>query len=252
MKPQTIAPQTYRIYGLNGSIEILRSNYYKIDYIDIKLKSSAEKNQELIKLLNDYKSKVKILDANRFTLKYSNLRTQGIVVSFDGNIKKQLPQYSDNDRDVCLLLGDHVTDPQNLGQIIRTAECSGIHGLIIPERGSAQITDTVLQVSQGAFVSLPIFSCGNVPQTLQQLKKDGFWIVGIENDSSAKLWHEIDYTGKVVIVIGSEGKGIRQLVKSNCDFIATIPMQGKINSLNVSAAVSAILFERQRQISTKG
>ena len=99
---------------------------------------------------------------------------------------------------------------------------------------------------------MPIYSCGNVLQTLQQLKKDGFWIVGIENDSSAKLWHEIDYTGKVVIVIGSEGKGIRQLVKSNCDFIATIPMQGKINSLNVSAAVSAILFERQRQISTKG
>jgi len=138
-----------------------------------------------------------------------------------------------------------------LGQIIRTAECSGIDGLIIPDRDSAQITNSVLQVSQGAFASLPIYSCGNVQQTLQQLKKEGFWIIGVENDTNGKLWYEIDYTGKVIIVIGSEGKGIRQLVKHNCDFIATIPMQGKINSLNVSASVSAILFERQRQISTQ-
>jgi tRNA G18 (ribose-2'-O)-methylase SpoU len=90
-----------------------------------------------------------------------------------------------------------------------------------------------------------------VQQTLQQFKNEGFWIIGIENDSDGKIWHEIDYSGKVIIVFGSEGKGIRQLVKHNCDFIATIPMKGKINSLNVSAAVSAILFERQRQISTK-
>ena len=136
-----------------------------------------------------------------------------------------------------------------MGQIIRTAECSGIDGLIIPDRGNAQITNSVLQVSQGAFASLPIYSCGNVQQTLKKLKDEGFWIIGVENDSNGKIWHEIDYSGKIVIVFGSEGKGIRQLVKYNCDYIATIPMQGKINSINVSAAVSAILFERQRQIS---
>ena len=250
MKPKRIVPQTYRVYGLNGAQEVLNANHYPINCIDIKSSSPAEKDQKISRLLENYKSKVNILNADTFAIKYNDLRTQGIVVSFDGQIKKQLPQFKD-DKDIALLLGDQITDPQNLGQIIRTAECSGIDGLIIPDRGSAQITDSVLQVSQGAFISLPIYSCGNVQQTLQQFKNEGFWIIGIENDSDGKIWHEIDYSGKVIIVVGSEGKGIRQLVKNNFDFIATIPMKGKINSLNVSAAVSAILFERQRQISTK-
>ena len=250
MKPKRIAPQTYRIYGLNGALEVLNANHYSINYIDIKSSSTAEKDQKISRLLENNKSKVNILNSDSFAIKYNDLRTQGIVVSFDGKIKKQLPPFKD-DKDIALLLGDQITDPQNLGQIIRTAECSGIDGLIIPDRGSAQITDSVLQVSQGAFISLPLYSCGNVQQTLQQFKNEGFWIIGIENDSDATIWHEIDYSGKVIIVVGSEGKGIRKLVKHNCDFIATIPMKGKINSLNVSAAVSAILFERQRQISTK-
>ena len=251
MKPQRIAPQTYTIYGLNGALEVLNAQDYSINYIDIKSRSAAEKDQKINSLIKNYKSKVKILNADKFSIKYSQLRTQGIVVSFEGKIKKELPQFNNNNNDIALLLGDQIKDPQNLGQIIRTAECSGIDGLIVPDRDSAQITNSVLQVSQGAFASLPIYSCGNVQQTLQQLKKEGFWIIGVENDTNGKLWYEIDYTGKVIIVIGSEGKGIRQLVKHNCDFIATIPMQGKINSLNVSASVSAILFERQRQISTK-
>ena len=248
MKPQRIASQSYRIYGLNGAQEVLSSGHYSINHIDIKSRSIAEKHQVISRLLKNHKSKVNIIDSKKFGIKYNDFRTQGIVVSFEGQIKKQLPQFNE-DKDIGLLLCDQITDPQNLGQIIRTAECSGIDGLIIPDRGNAQITNSVLQVSQGAFASLPIYSCGNVQQTLKRLKDEGFWIIGVENDSNGKIWHEIDYSGKIVIVFGSEGKGIRQLVKYNCDYIATIPMQGKINSINVSAAVSAILFERQRQIS---
>ena len=248
MKPQRIASQSYRIYGLNGAQEVLSSGHYSINHIDIKSRSVAEKHQVISKLLKNQESKVNIIDSKKFGIKYNDFRTQGIVVSFEGQIKKQLPQFNE-DKDIGLLLCDQITDPQNLGQIIRTAECSGIDGLIIPDRGNAQITNSVLQVSQGAFASLPIYSCGNVQQILKRLKDEGFWIIGVENDSNGKIWHEIDYSGKIVIVFGSEGKGIRQLVKYNCDYIATIPMQGKINSINVSAAVSAILFERQRQIS---
>ena len=250
MKPQRIAPQTYRIYGLNGAQEVLNAGCYSIIYIYIKSMSTAEKDQNISRLLSNYNSKVNILNADKFVIKYNDLRTQGIMVSFDGKIKKQLPQF-DDDKDIGLLLGDQITDPQNLGQIIRTAECSGIDGLIIPDRGSAQITDSVLQVSQGAFVSLPIYNCGNVQQALQQFKNKGFLIVGVENDSSGYLSHEIDYSGKVIIVIGSEGKGIKSLTLKKCDYIGTIPMFGKINSLNVSASVSAILFERIRQIKTQ-
>jgi len=248
VKPQRIASQSYRVYGLNGAQEVLSSGHYSINHIDIKSRSVAEKHQVISRLLKNHKSKVNIIDSKKFGIKYNDFRTQGIVVSFEGQIKKQLPQFNE-DKDIGLLLCDQITDPQNLGQIIRTAECSGIDGLIIPDRGNAQITNSVLQVSQGAFASLPIYSCGNVQQTLKRLKDEGFWIIGVENDSNGKIWHEIDYSGKIVIVFGSEGKGIRQLVKYNCDYIATIPMQGKINSINVSAAVSAILFERQRQIS---
>ena len=248
MKPQRIASQSYRVYGLNGAQEVLSSGHYSINHIDIKSRSVAEKHQVISRLLKNHKSKVNIIDSKKFGIKYNDFRTQGIVVSFEGQIKKQLPQFNE-DKDIGLLLCDQITDPQNLGQIIRTAECSGIDGLIIPDRGNAQITNSVLQVSQGAFASLPIYNCGNVQQTLKRLKDEGFWIIGVENDSNGKIWHEIDYSGKIVIVFGSEGKGIRQLVKYNCDYIATIPMQGKINSINVSAAVSAILFERQRQIS---
>ena len=247
MKPQRIASQSYRVYGLNGAQEVLSSGHYSINHIDIKSRSVAEKHQVISRLLKNHKSKVNIIDSKKFGIKYNDFRTQGIVVSFEGQIKKQLPQFNE-DKDIGLLLCDQITDPQNLGQIIRTAECSGIDGLIIPDRGNAQITNSVLQVSQGAFASLPIYSCGNVQQTLKRLKDEGFWIIGVENDSNGKIWHEIDYSGKIVIVFGSEGKGIRQLVKYNCDYIATIPMQGKINSINVSAAVSAILFERNRQL----
>ena len=165
-----------------------------------------------------------------------------------GPVTTPLPSFVGGKTNMGFLLGDHISDPQNLGQIIRTAECAGLDGLILPERGGAQLTDAALQVSQGAFVTLPIYNCGNVQQTLQQLKDEGFWIVGVENDVKEKVWYEVDYSGKVAIVVGSEGQGIRHLVRKRCDFLATIPMQGQIKSLNVSAAVSAVLFERQRQI----
>ena len=183
-----------------------------------------------------------------FAREYKGYRTQGIAVSFNGPLTTPLPSFTNGKTNMGFLLGDHISDPQNLGQIIRTAECAGLDGLILPERGGTQLTDAALQVSQGAFVTIPIYSCGNVQQTLQQLKDHGFWIVGVENDEQAKKWYEVDYSGKVAIVVGSEGQGIRQLVRKRCDFLATIPMKGQINSLNVSAAVSAVLFERQRQI----
>ena len=148
----------------------------------------------------------------------------------------------------CLLVLDQVEDPQNAGQIIRTSECAGIDGIIFPLHNSFKISDTVLNVSQGAFVGVPLYEVTNISRTIQDLKNNDFWVVGIENNLDSKLWKDIDYSGKIVIIVGSEGKGIRKKVLEHCDFLGSIPMQGAINSLNVSAAVSAILFERLRQI----
>ena len=196
----------------------------------------------------NYSQQICYIDHDTFYRKYGEKRTQGIVVSFFGDIVNTLPSFKVIEGDYCLLIVDNVTDPQNFGQIIRTAECAGVDGIVVPERNSVGITDTVLQVSQGAFCNMPIYSVTNLNQTLSQLKDDDFWTIAVENGIDAKPWNQIDYKGKVAIIIGSEGQGIKPLVLKSCDFQATIPMQGKISSLNVSAATAVVLFERLRQV----
>jgi len=251
VKSRITKPQTYTVYGLNSAKQVLKADRFEITAIDICKNAATEKDPVISALLEETVVAPRSWGKEKFTREYKGYRTQGIAVSFKGPVTIPLPSFANGKTNMGLLLGDHISDPQNLGQIIRTAECAGLDGLILPERGGTQLTDAALQVSQGAFVTLPIYSCGNVQQTLQQLKDDGFWIVGVENDEQAKVWYEVDYSGKVAIVVGSEGQGIRQLVRRRCDFLATIPMQGQINSLNVSAAVSAVLFERQRQINAE-
>ena len=183
-----------------------------------------------------------------FYKKYPDARSQGIVISFYGHIiTKEIPDFYDLS-DVCLLALDQIEDPQNFGQIIRTAECAGINGIIFPKHHSVSISNSVLQVSQGAFVNVPLYEVTNLKNEFSRLKDNGFWVIGIENSIKSETWDKIDYTDKTIIVVGSEGKGIREKVLDACDYKATIPMQGMTNSLNVSATVSAIVFERLRQI----
>ena len=238
----------FSIWGLNNSLSLLKSKKYKVLKIVLLKNSIAWKSKQIQDFYNNNKRIFVIVNKDIFLNKYDEYRTQGIVVKFDGDLISELPDLSNSKGNICLLLLDRITDPQNLGQIIRTSECAGINGIIIPDRHSVGITDTVIQVSQGAFVNQNIYSCGNVHQTLLRLKEEGFWIIGIENSIEARIWHDIDYKGKIVIIAGSEGKGIRRLLLDTCDFLSTIPMKGKVNSLNVSAAISAILFERNRQL----
>ena len=240
--------EIHQIFGKNGIVSLLKNDKYKIQAIDILENSSITDNTEIKGLLNNYSSHIHYYNRNTFYRKYGEKRTQGIVVSFLGELFQILPSFLDIEGNYCLLIVDNVTDPQNFGQIIRTAECAGVDGIIIPERNSVGMTDTVLQVSQGAFCNMPIYSVTNLNQTLSQLKKDDFWTIAVENGIDAKPWDQIDYKGKIAIVIGSEGQGIKSLVLKSCDFQATIPMQGETASLNVSAATAVVLFERLRQI----
>ena len=240
---------SYSIFGLNGCSELLQSGQFQINHIYLQEGSQADKNRRLFDPRHQYANNITGLSKHTFKNRFHKGRTQGIVVEFFGHgVKKDLPNFSQVDS-ACILVLDQIEDPQNFGQIIRTSECAGIDGLLFPKHHSAPISDTVLQVSQGAFVNLPLYEATNLKHEFQQLKEDGFWIVGLENSIDAEEWHKIDYKGKVAIVVGSEGKGIREKVLESCDFKATIPMQGKTDSLNVSAAVSALLFERLRQIS---
>tara|TARA_B110000003_G_scaffold41403_1_gene38570 strand:- start:2522 stop:3265 length:744 start_codon:yes stop_codon:yes gene_type:complete len=237
---------TFTLFGLNNSIAILRSKTFTIVNIDLMENSRALKEKKIELLIQS--KKINKMKKNQFIQKYPGKRSQGIAITFSGDIiRKEIPSFYDQEN-ACLLVLDQVEDPQNFGQIIRTAECAGIDGIVFPKHHSAPINETVLQVSQGAFVNLPIYEVTNIRNIFKQFKSDGFWVTGIENSIDAKPWFEVEYSGKAIIVLGSEGKGIRKMVLESCDFKSTIPMKGKINSLNVSATASAILFERLRQL----
>ncbi len=238
----------HQIFGLNGSLNILKYYYKKIKRIDVMSGGVADRKISPKDLQKTTLFPINHLSKDKFLNKYPGKRTQGIVVTFASNIIQNIPSFFNSNKNECLLVIDSLEDPQNLGQIIRTAECANITGLLLPEHQSVQLTDSVLQVSQGAFIHLPIFRCGNLHQQLRNLKKEGFWIIGVENSIKAMQWHQLDYKRKVVLVMGSEGKGIRPVIMKACDEFITISMRGKINSLNVSSAVSAVLFERQRQV----
>ena len=146
-----------------------------------------------------------------------------------------------------LLVGcDEISDPHNLGAIIRTAYCAGAHGVIIPKRRSAGLTSVVAKTSAGAVSYLPVARVPNLPALLKELKGQGVWVFGTAAGGTTDLYH-VDLKGPAAIVIGSEGEGMSRLVEENCDFLVSIPMKGGLNSLNASAAAAVLLYEAVRQ-----
>jgi 23S rRNA (guanosine2251-2'-O)-methyltransferase len=145
-----------------------------------------------------------------------------------------------------VLILDEIEDPHNLGALIRSAECAGVHGVIVPKHHSAPVNSTVAKTSAGATEHLAIAEVTNIVNTIDDLKKTGFWVAGLDGDGE-KLYHSADYMSPIAIVVGNEGKGIRRLVKEHCDFLVKIPLQGKIESLNASVAGALVMFEVARQ-----
>jgi 23S rRNA (guanosine2251-2'-O)-methyltransferase len=141
---------------------------------------------------------------------------------------------------------DSVEDPHNLGAIIRTAECAGATAVIIPEHNAASVTDAVTKASAGAVEYIPIVRVTNLTQAIDRMKEKNIWIVGVEA-GCPKDYTEWDYKTATAIVLGSEGKGIRRLVKEHCDMLVSIPLFGKVTSLNVSVATAIVLYEAVRQ-----
>ena len=237
--------QTFTCVGINSTISIIKSKRFQIEKVLIIGNSQAEKNQRLSKVLKMVEPNL-IRKVNHKKLA-SRFKTQGVAITFSGDLILDENTDYPNEEGSCLLVLDQVEDPQNFGQIIRTVECAGIKGIIYSKHHSVSLTETALQVSQGAFVNMKFYEVTNIRNELKKLKKDNFWVVGLENSVNASLWHSIDYSDKTAIVVGSEGRGVRKKVLETCDFIATIPMQGITNSLNVSAATSVIAFEILRQ-----
>lgn len=149
-----------------------------------------------------------------------------------------------------VILLDGIEDPHNLGSIIRTANQAGAHGVIIPKRRAVGLTATVAKASAGAIHYTPVAKVTNLVKTMEELKKQGIWFVC--GDMSGETMYSLDLTGPIGVVIGNEGDGVSRLVKENCDFTASIPMQGDIDSLNASVAMGILSYEIVRQRITKG
>lgn len=145
-----------------------------------------------------------------------------------------------------ILILDEIEDPQNLGALIRTAECAGVHGAVIPKHHAASVNQTVAKTSAGASEHLPVAKVTNIVNTMEELKQKGLWIIGTDSDAE-KTYADVDYTMPIAIIVGNEGKGIRQLVKERCDFVVKIPVYGKVESLNASVAGALVMYEAVRK-----
>ena len=145
-----------------------------------------------------------------------------------------------------VIVCDEISDGHNLGAIIRSAECAGAHGVIIPKRRSAGLTAVVDKASAGAAEHMAIARVPNLPAVIRELKERGLWIYGTAADGTSDLWHT-DFTGPLALVIGSEGDGMGRLVSESCDYIVSLPMKGRLGSLNASAAAAITMYEVLRQ-----
>lgn len=162
-----------------------------------------------------------------------------------GTVEEMLQTASDQGEPPFLILLDNIEDPHNLGSIIRTANQAGAHGVIIPKRRAVGLTATVAKASAGALNYTPVAKVTNLVKTMEELKKQGMWFVC--GDMDGESMYQLDLTGPMGVVIGNEGSGVSRLVKENCDFVATIPMYGNIDSLNASVAMGILSYEIVRQ-----
>jgi 23S rRNA (guanosine2251-2'-O)-methyltransferase len=205
--------------------------------------------QQIEKLAKRQGVPVKEIDRRRFLEISSDPNAQGVLAVggtkqyvdidalFQAATEKKQPPF--------FLILDEIEDPHNVGALIRTAECAGVHGVILPKHHAASLNETVAKTSAGASLHLPATKVTNIANTLDELRSKGVWIVGTDMQGE-KAYDEMDYRGAIAIVVGNEGKGIRRLVKEKCDFLVRIPMYGKIGSLNASVAGGLVLFAAAR------
>ena len=194
------------------------------------------KDKELLKSIQ---APIIYVDKNKLDKMVDGVH-QGIVLKIADYEYKDISSL--NNETVVIL--DHLEDPHNLGAIIRTCEAAGITDIILPKDRSVQVNSTVMKTSAGCLDKVNLYQVTNLVQTINHLKKQGFWIIG--TDMNGTDYKKIDYQGKIAIIIGNEGNGMSRLVKESCDFIASIPMYGTVNSLNASVAAGIVLFEVRR------
>ena len=236
------------IEGRNPVIEAIK-NDREIDKIMISNSAKEGSIKKIIAMAKEKNLVVQYVDKNKLDEISTSHAHQGVIAQVSEykyyELDELIASAKEKSEHPFFIILDEITDPHNLGTIIRTADAVGAHGVIIPKRRSVHITPTVAKASAGAIEHVPVARVSNIVQVIEELKKQGIWVAGA--NMHGQYMHKQDLTGPLAIVIGSEGKGLGKLVSESCDYIVSIPMQGKINSLNASVAAGVLLYEAYRQ-----
>ncbi len=232
------------IAGRNPVMEAIRSGRS----IESILVAKGERSGSVVAIIAKAKQKnipVKDVDSKKLDFLAKGVNHQGIVaqcaVKEYSTLEDIFALAEEREESPFIIVLDKIEDPHNLGAIIRTAECAGAHGVIIPERRSAGLSYTVEKTSAGALEYMPVVRVKNISAVLQKLKDKGIWVYGADMDG--EHYKKVNFDGAVALVIGNEGKGISPLVAKDCDVIVSLPMKGKINSLNASVAAGILMYE---------
>jgi 23S rRNA (guanosine2251-2'-O)-methyltransferase len=236
------------IFGRNPVTEALKSGR-DVDKIVIAEGDKEGSIKKIIGMAKDKKIPVMKVEKSALDRLCSGGSHQGVAAYVSAYTYKTLEDIiaraEEMGEDPLIIILDNLEDPHNLGSIMRTAECAGAHGIIIPKRNACGLTDAVAKTSAGAIEYVPCVRVTNLVRTIEELKEMGFWIGAC--DMGGQDYYKVDLGGKLALVIGSEGAGISRLVKENCDFTVSIPMVGKITSLNASNAAAVLMYEVRRQ-----
>ncbi len=224
------------VYGRNVAKEMLQKPE-KVKKVTL-IKDFSDK--EILSLLEKTKTKVEYLNKSEFS-KFDKFSHQGIILDIEDFEYCDLSDFLDVPNSKIVIL-DHIEDPHNFGAIIRTCEAAGILGIVIPKDRAVEVNSTVMKTSAGALANMKIAKVTNLVNTIDTLKENGYWIVGTAMNGNVD-YRDIDYTGKIALVIGNEGNGMSKSVQESCDYVAEIPMFGKINSLNASVAAGIMIYE---------
>lgn len=242
------------IYGRNAVIEALSAGK-PVDKVFLAFGVQGDTINRIYSLTKKNRVQLVVHDKKKFSYLEDQVcpdsfKSQGVIALMRGFETFAIEDlvvaaYNESSKPILVIL-DEISDPQNLGAIARSAECSGASGIILPERNSAPITPVAVKASAGALEHLPVCKVSSFPQTFQYLKDNGFWVIGTDAEGD-RFYTENVYDSPVAIVIGSEGKGLRPSTQSHCDVLVKIPLVGKVNSLNASVTAGIILFEILRQ-----
>ena len=225
------------VYGRNTVNEILDGNtkIFKV-FLDNNFNDEV-----LLNKINKKNLKKFHIDKNKLDKMCNNSANQGIALDIEEYKYYSIEDLEKDDSSNFVVMLDSLEDPHNFGAIIRTCECAGVNYIIIPKKRSVSVNSTVYKTASGALSHMKIVEVVNLSNTIRKLKDLGYWVYGAE--ANGKDYRQVDFKGKTCLVIGSEGHGLKQIVTSSCDEIVSLPMKGKINSLNASVAAGILIYE---------